>query len=364
MRRLYGKYREWLVFSPMDDKSLAIFRIIYALFCLLSLNLYGRYDWIGYFPDFFYNPVPSLASLYSSFPSVFIFHAFNFILPLLALMLLIGYKTRIVSMIYGVSIITMLSFVFSITSTIYHLHLIPYTALIFSFSNWGNYYSVDAFLASKKGRILKKRHNVMPLFSLIIAFSFFTSGFIKLINGWLNVNYQAVRYYLVEQLINGHFENVVVRAIIEFNLPSFLWESLDYLVICLELVPLLFLFNRVLFKTAIFFIATFHVTVALLMDISFSFYPILYAPLIVDMHSSLGVKYLQELMNKLSEKCSIFRVIFFSILVYLIYLIIIYSPFFNVVKWSQYSPTFYVYFSYLILITFMIKSKTKNMNYY
>lgn len=273
------------------------------------------------------------------------------------MLLLVGYKTKIVSILYGISTIIIASFVFSITNSISHIHLIPFTAIIFAFSNWGNYYSLDAILAEIKNKSLKKNYNVIPFFSLIIAFSFFTSGFDKLINGWLDVDFQATQFYFSNQHIANQFDNKLLDSILNLKFLSFLWEIVDYTTVFLELLPLFFLFNKSVFRVLLFCIATFHVLVLLLMDISFSFYPILYAPFIVNWNSSVVVSYSHKYFTKFFHNIAFHKIIFFSFLVYFTYCFIIYTSFFAVSLWAKYSLPYMMYLSYSILLLLLIKNK-------
>lgn len=169
-----------------------------------------------------------------------------------------------------------------------HTHYIPFLAIIFSFSDWGDYYSLDA-LSKKKIKSKNKKWNFFSLFSLIIAFAIFTSGFSKLIGGWLNFDYQAVHFYLIEKYTFFYDKNFVATQFLKIKSKA-VWELIDYYIVLTEILPICTLFHPRLFRIAMFNLATFHLLVYIFLSIPFSFYPLIYLPFFADWNNSVLLK--------------------------------------------------------------------------
>ena len=143
--KINAQFNNWINRNPLSVEHLALFRILFATFYLFTFGGIYRFDWMASFPSFFYNPPPSFGSLFDSFPNVYFLHGVNLVLPVLAIFVLMGYKTRYTSLLFGLLLIVNSSFLNSF-GKISHSHLVPFTALIFAFSGWGAKFSFDEFL--------------------------------------------------------------------------------------------------------------------------------------------------------------------------------------------------------------------------
>lgn len=322
--KIATQFNNWINMNPLSKEHLALFRILFAGFYLFTFGGIYRFDWMASFPSFFYNPPPSLGLFFDSFPNVYFLHGVNLALPLLAICLLMGYKTRTTSLLFGLLFIVNATFLNSF-GKISHSHLIPFTVLIFAFSGWGNKFSFDEFLDNKKANIKKRNFNVIPFYGLIISFAFFTSGFSKLIGGWLDIDYQATRYLMC---VNAEFldrYNLLTSFFIDHVQSKIIWEIIDYTIVIIEIVPLLLLFYPKYFRVSMFLIATFHIGVYFLLNISFGFYPLLYLVFIIRWSDSPTIKKIIEI----AEKYKVFNYkklyVLLSVLIYAIYIFILYA---------------------------------------
>lgn len=299
--------------QSLSKEYLAIFRVLFSLFLFFFIG-FPRFDWISSYPDIFYNPYPSFASLFEGFPNRSVFVVLNFLLPLGILFILVGFKTKIASI--GVSIVLIISssFVFAF-GKIEHSHLINFTPLIFAFSGWGGKYSVDAMLQKQNN----KNVNVIPFFGLVIAFSYFTSALSKILGGWLDFEYQAAYSYLI---LNYHFigrTDLLSTFFLNIHSTVF-WEIVDYIVILCELLPLCFLFNRKLFSFSLYNLAVFHVLVYLLFNISFAFYPLLFLVYLINWEKSSIVRCIILIIEKNKNRVTKLLILCVFIVLYVFYI--------------------------------------------
>lgn len=308
---LLSKFDNWANYNPMDHSMQGIFRILFSFFCLISFIGVLRIETLSSYPDFFFNPQVGVAYIFNKLPNIYILHTLNILNLLFLIGMLFGYKTRWSSLLFGISFIFSTSFIYAF-SKIGHQHFIPFTAIIFAFSNWGEKFSIDAL--NKKTKT--KNFNVFPLFTLIIAFSFFTAGFSKLLGGWLDPNFQAVRFYLIRDVTFVGRHNILSNMAINHITSKYFWEIMDYFIVLVETLPLFFIFNRKIFSFLMFLLASFHVGVYLTMNIPFGIYPLIYLPFIINWKNSSLIKLVKNWLSSLLwTKSKIIIVVLFTIFI-------------------------------------------------
>lgn len=285
----------WLNYNPIDESGLAAFRILFSLFCLLSLIGVLRIDTLVIYPYEFYKPQVSFAYLFKSLPNI----SFLYLLDTLSIVFLVGMlfgiKTKWCSILFGISFICSASFIYAF-SKIGHQHFMPFTAIIFAFSGWGNKYSLDSIFSTEK--ISKSIINIYALFTLVISFSFFTSGFAKLLGGWLNPSFQAVRYYQLRDLFFVERYNLLTSFAAYKLTSKWFWEVMDYSIVIIEIMPLFLMFYPKILRYFMFLLASFHLGVYLIMNITFGMYPLIYLPFIADWQNSYLLVKIKALFNK------------------------------------------------------------------
>lgn len=308
--KFLSKIEVYLSFQPMDSFGASLFRIIFASFCLISLVGVFRIDTLSNYPDFLFNPPISIASFFDKLPNIYILHTLNILNIFFLVGMLVGFKTKWSSILFSCVFYLSTSFIYAF-SKIGHQHFIFFTPLIFAFSNWGEKYSLDSTLSFKK----TKTYNTYPLFVLIIAFSFFTAGFSKLLGGWLDINFQAVRFYVIRDYTFVNRQNVLTEIAVNKVTSKFFWELMDYLIVLIEVIPLFFMLNRKMFRRLMFILATFHVGVYAVMNIPFSIYPLIYTPFIIDWKNSKLLAKLNRIMQSFSVKKIPLLIIIFLMLI-------------------------------------------------
>lgn len=347
------KVNHWFERYKLEYEHLAIFRMVFALFFLLFSG-FPRFDWMSDYPDFFYRPNLSIATFFDTFPPDWFFHIINVTLPLLAVFIFVGFKTFWSSLLFGVLLIIAYSFTFAF-GKINHSHFIPYTAIIFAFSGWGKCFSLDQHFKS-----LNLTFNVIPFYALIVSFSYFTSGFAKLINGWLNWENQASYGYLIQNYFLTEEKTFIASQILTINSLLF-WKFVDYSVVFIETMPLLFLllFRKRLFRFSLLLVALFHLLVYLTFNISFAYYPLFLCLFIIDWTKSPTIKKTIEYLNTFStllqnklKMTIIISILFFS------YVFILYSGLADYDGDFPFTHTVSLFLSFAIVLYFYVENKT------
>ena len=258
--------------ASSDPRSLSIYRIVFSLYVLTFVSF--NFSWIGYIPDiFFYPPYFSIANLFSGFPNPVFFKFIHFILVILFICLLFGYKTRTVSILASLLWIIAVSFNYSF-GKIDHFILVFITPFLLSFSAWGNYYSIDSYSRIKT----KKRSYGLSILALCICFGFFTAGLPKLF-GWIDFDLETsgVRSWLNTTYYINNKQEYLSGYFIDLN-NSLFWEIIDYTAVIFEVSFLAACFTtRRIFRSYLCLAVIFHFINLLMLNISFSSFIIIYA---------------------------------------------------------------------------------------
>jgi len=259
----------------MDARSLSIFRIIFASYLLFFFNP-SRYTRISEYPDIFYNPPTlSIAALFSKFPPDAFFQAVVFLLPLLFILLLFGYKTKYISLILSLLIIICDSFQYSLGKIDHGRHLPVIMLFLMTFSDWGRYYSIDSYNGIRK-KFNKKRNYGLSLTALCICFGFFTAGVVKYTWFDLDLSTQAVRGWLNDTYYIKKSDKYLVGYFMELKNNLF-WELIDSLAFLFETIFITACFtNRKIFRVYLCLAVFFHLANYLMLNIPFSYTILVY----------------------------------------------------------------------------------------
>ncbi len=265
-------FKAWLdhwIFKEyrISTAGLGLFRIAYVLFILLFFGL-PDFSWIAGQPDYYFDPrLFSVTALMSGFPSAGFFWVLQILIAVGYAFLLIGYKTRAVSVLLPLLVMLGNSFSYSFGKIDHDLFawLIP---LLMAGSSWGLAYSVDA---RRFRGTPEPAHGGWPLnlLALLIAFGMFTAALPKMMGGWLSPDTQAVQahfhhnYYVVGRqiLLAGNFADI----------PSVLfWELMDWTAILFEFSFVLAVLRKRWFGLALFVATVFHLLNMLMLNIPFT----------------------------------------------------------------------------------------------
>lgn len=252
----------------VSSEGLGLFRICSSLFLLLFLipgNGLEHYRYLASFPSDLYMPPPGPMMLFDSFPPFMVFQVIYGLIILFALGMLLGYRTKISSILAGLSILAMQGLIFSI-GKVNHEILVALFPILMAFTNWGNSFSIDSMRNNYKQQ--EPESWPLVLLSLFIGFMMFTAGFPKILGGWLDPSTHAVRGHVFRQFFIHEREAFLAGYAIQFENDLF-WELLDWLTILFEVGFLFAIRKATWFRSFLIIAVLFHFSTKLLMNISF-----------------------------------------------------------------------------------------------
>ncbi|MEM7104561.1 MAG: hypothetical protein AAF502_15600 [Bacteroidota bacterium] len=272
MHLIIKKIDNWISESyPVTPGVLGGIRIVFGFYMLYLFWHYGdffNFKWAMEYPQRLFDPATILSSFFSDFPPYLFYLSLNFLLFSTTVLVLIGYKTILMSRLMALFIIVQFSF-FYVFGNIDNPILILIFPFIMSFTNWGAALSVDAFRSPEK---MTKVHSwPITLYSIIVGFAFFTSGFAKLLAGWMLYSIQATQgEFLMEYDV---LERNVALAPFFYDLHSpLIWKSIDWATVIFETAFVFMIFSPPMFRFFTSLAVFFHFGIFLIIDIDFSYH--------------------------------------------------------------------------------------------
>jgi hypothetical protein len=255
-----------------DARSLGLFRIFWGAYILLFYAPHSA--WVGQVPQSFYNPpVLSPAFLFAGFPPYWLMLAADFARIWLVVLITIGIKTRVCTIVLCLLTFISLNFVYSF-GMIVHDILVWVVALCLAFTDWGVPYA----LVPDRRINPKVAARALATAGVLIAFGMFTSGSMKALH-WINFDLStsgfASWFYRPYYTLGRTF----LLAPILLKIPPQLFKIADYTAVAFELSAFFFLFaGRVGWRLWLLVAAIFHLTNLLLLNIDFYFQALVYLP--------------------------------------------------------------------------------------
>ncbi|GAA1205406.1 hypothetical protein GCM10009655_00510 [Rhodoglobus aureus] len=235
---------------------LSAVRILFAWY-LLTFGSVKSAIAVEALPETYFNPPLGPFMLLNSAPNGIIIFGLQVAATLGLMLLLIGYRTALVSYVVPILFIVLAGIRFS-TGKIDHdvlLYLLP----LFLARSWGTRLSL------RPERYLPPRLDVLALF---VGFFFLTSGILKASTGWLDLDYSATAGWLAFYQTNYGVETVLASWLSDFSGAPL--ELLDWLTVLLECSILPLLFFRRTVAVALLMCLSFNIGVVLLFGINFS----------------------------------------------------------------------------------------------
>ncbi len=235
------------------QKSLGIFRLVFAVWCLVLLP--PRYQWIAQFPASFLNPPPGLTYFFvTGFPPLWFFVALDVTIIAALVYLIAGRRVRLASLVLAGCLLLGNAWAYSF-GKIDHDILLVLTPIFLLGAGW-------------EGRG-SERGWPLALFALIIALAMFTAAFQKAITGWLDVASGATLGHIVRNAVVHEKGYTPVWFFVVRKLPHVVWEIMDYGTVLLEASFVLTFFKRRAFKVTCAIACLFHLGIGLLMQLLF-----------------------------------------------------------------------------------------------
>src|SRR6056297_3849119 len=261
-----NSFSKWIFnsYNPTVE-GLALFRIFAALlFLFFLLPDASYYSDLASFPDDFFSPPPGPMMLLDSFPPAWFFYTVHVLLIASWLGILVGYKSRVSSLMAGVFMLILLGFIFSI-GKVNHQMLLVLLPVIMAFSNWGDAYSIDARRAEPPSQA---EGWPLVLLALFIGFMMFTAGFPKILGGWLDIDTFATKGHLLNQyFVRGRTE-LLSGYMVSMNLP-WMWGMLDWATVIFETGFLIAVLRAGWTRLFVSFAVFFHFSTMLTLNIAF-----------------------------------------------------------------------------------------------
>lgn len=268
----------WIFHSfQASPHSLASCRILTALYLLLVISpghsAQLDFSFLASVPDVFYSPPPGPMQLFDDFPSATYFECIHFLLNVCGVALLVGYRTRVVSI--AISLLLLAGFGFSYSlGKVNHNILFVLLPLVMSASNWGKAYSYDAL--SERNVSGSPVFWPITLMAFLLGFAMFSAGVPKLLSGWLETSSHAVHRTLVGQYFVNERQDFLAPYLLSFDCPTF-WEGLDWATVLFETGFLVAVFHPSSTRLFAGFAVLFHFGVLLVLNISFLNHLVVYA---------------------------------------------------------------------------------------
>lgn len=276
--RLSQRFDRWIFESfAVTPEGLGLYRIFFAAFALLFLTP-GHSPLVDFaaaaaLPEAFFLPPPGPMMLFSDFPPASVMHGVELLLTASLVALLLGYRTRLASVLAGALLLIGYGFAFSV-GKINHVILFALLPLVMVASNWGAGYSMDALRTARPAR----RVHAWPLtmMALLVGFAMFTAGFSKLLGGWLDPTTQATQGHFVKHFFVRERQDLLAPIFASVEHPFF-WEALDVATVAFEVGFLVAAFFPAATRLFAACAVLFHFSTMVMLNISFIFHLPVYA---------------------------------------------------------------------------------------
>lgn len=270
--------RAWFTSYQPRLGDLAFYRVLFACYVLVGIAPVGT--WVAELPQTFFRPPIGHAGFFASFPSPPLLLGLNLLLVIAAALLLVGWRTGLMSALVGLALILINGFVYA-TGKINHDILIVLVPLVMSVSGWGGAWSLDARRIARRGLAPRSPPGwPMALLALFIGYAMFTAGLAKLQTGWLDPEQLCTYGHLASNYLTADRYTRAAEFALKINSVLF-WKAADYSAVLLELAFLPAVLHPRLFRPMLAVACLFHVGVLVLFKISFPWNVVAYAAFLV-----------------------------------------------------------------------------------
>lgn len=264
-----ARYHLWLIgaYTPAA-RPLALLRMVFALQVLL---LPRDVTWLWQVPAQFHFPPLGPFSLLTGPPSEAAVVTYMIVRAIVALWLLVGWKTLAASIAMSLALLIGSGLAYSY-GKVDHFILYDLAPLFLGFAGWGAAWSIDSRRKSPR------THGYpMFLYAMTLAVAMLTAAIPKAARGWLDPAREATRYFVAVDVHYGSDPGVLADWMTSAVTSDLIWKSLDYFTLFAEGWLIFALFVPTLFRLGLLLLVCFHVGVFLMLDISFFLNLLVYA---------------------------------------------------------------------------------------
>jgi hypothetical protein len=232
------------------------------------------FSWLSNYFDYFFTPPElSIANIFDSFPNQTFFIVLSLINIISFFFIFWGLWTKYSSIIFTCTYILGSNFVFSF-GKIDHGIFLYITPFILGLAGWGKFYSIDSWRrqiqhSGEDSGFTDRKTFIISVLALLIGFSFFTAGIVKVYGGWWKWDVEAVRYHLYDHFYSWERVKYLAKFFIGIDNHLF-WKLLDYLTLFFEVGFLASVVNRNILKYFLSAAVIFHCLVLLMFNITFA----------------------------------------------------------------------------------------------
>lgn len=268
---MIGGLHRWLESTHTSTPlSLSIYRLVFAGYVLLFLLPIGV-TLPDQSPEVFVPP-RGLASMFGGFPSAPWVIAANVVIGSLTTMLLLGWRTRVISIALSLALMIFFARAYS-GGKINHNVLALIAPAAMAFTDWGARLSLDAARYAKRSADQQARaqlwsNRCLTLFALAIGMAMFYAGWSKLIHGWIDPGTSATLGHATLNVMASGREPILYEPMRQWLTP-WMWELMDWFTLIFELGLLVAVLNRTAFRGGLAVAVAFHVGVIFIFSISF-----------------------------------------------------------------------------------------------
>jgi hypothetical protein len=257
----------WARRGNFTVEDLARYRIIYGLIAFIRFNGYGN---LANQPAAQFDPPPGPFTVFSSMPPEAALEGLEFVIAVLIVFLIMGFKTRATSLLLALAMTTGTGLSFSFGKIDHGIFVILVPAVM-AFSGWGGAMSVDAHLAARSGRKpIEPAQWAVRLLAFMIGVAFFTAGWAKLQAGWLDLHTHAARALVFGRYVKIDDPAPLIPLLLRVQDIGILWEALDWFTVALECGLIVTVLWWWTFRVGIAFASLFHLGILQMMGIQFS----------------------------------------------------------------------------------------------
>ncbi|WP_157180098.1 MULTISPECIES: HTTM domain-containing protein [unclassified Rhodococcus (in: high G+C Gram-positive bacteria)] len=253
---------------------LGVVRILFALYVIARPV---DYEWAGKVPAAFFQPAPGPFSWLDHAPAPAFLLGLEITRLVLAVALLIGYRTVGVSFAMAIVLVTG-SGIANSFGKVDHFILFEILPFAMAAAGWGAALSLDAHRAknSHRARPISRGLPIL-MWAMTVAFALFTAALPKAISGWLDPSREATRGFVARDIVDPTKVGPLTSRVFQIDSEWF-WKLLDYATIVAEGWLIVLVLFPVLFRIGIAIILVFHLGVYLTLGIEFDSYLFVYLP--------------------------------------------------------------------------------------
>lgn len=258
-------FDQWLFDEyKTDPLSLSIFRLLYALYLLLFVDVFQLRQ-LAYVPDAFFHPPYGPLLVLDGFPADWFSYGLEGVAVASIMGLLLGYRTRLASLLTGTSLLVGFGYLYSL-GKVNHNILVLLIPFVMAGSNWGARWSVDRLAGRESEQDAQGWPVALVAVSLAVAMGI--AGIGKVISGWLDPTLQATQSHFIHQYFVNSRQDLLAPFFLSVKNELF-WEVQDWATVILEVGFLGAVLSARWLRGFVVVAVFFHLAVALTMNIMF-----------------------------------------------------------------------------------------------